>query len=578
MAWSFLSRIGLLLLAVTGAQALPNIVYILADDLGIGDVSGYNPASKVATPALDGLMREGMRFTDAHSGSSVCTPTRYGILTGRYCWRSKLKSGVLDAKSPRLIEDGRLTVAGLLKQKGYATACIGKWHLGLDWADPKDWSKGFANGPRAVGFEYYFGIPASLDMEDYAYLEADKVVQAPTDSIKASGWPAFYRGGKIAPGFKHEEVLPNVTAKAVAWLQDRKAAPAQPFFLYLALPSPHTPHVPNAAFKGKSQAGARGDYVAETDWAVGQVLKALDSLGFSGNTLLIAASDNGAHDKTFRQYGHSPHMGFRGEKADIFEAGHHIPFVVRWPRVVRANSASAEVICLTDFLATAAAVVSVPLPDNAGEDSYSLLPVLLGSTLKGPLREATVHHSSAGTFAIRKGDWKLALDNMGSGGFTVPVTVKGPGTLFDMAKNPGEDSLKDQYAAQPGVVKELRALLAKYQAEGRSVALPRQDGFWQDPAAIGKWPGTIDERLRVRIQGNGLLVSGAGEGAFTAVLRALDGHAVWAGKGTAQAGRAVLPPRPLPAGLYTLELSGPGWNRRACLLADGQVGDGTGRF
>ena len=509
MGWSFLPRWGLIAFAVCAhAQTLPNIVYILADDLGIGDVSGYNPASKVATPAMDGFMRESMRFSDAHSGSAVCTPTRYGILTGRYCWRSRLKTGVLDAKSPKLIETGRMTAASMLRQQGYATACIGKWHLGLDWADPKDWSKGFANGPRSVGFDYYYGISASLDMEDYAYLEANKVVEAPSDSIKGSGWPAFWRAGRIAPGFKHAEVLPNIANKAVAWLRERKAAPAQPFFLYLPLPSPHTPHVPNASFQGKSQAGTRGDYVAETDWAMGLVLRALDSLGFAGQTLVIITSDNGAHDNTYKQYGHTPHMAFRGEKADIFEAGHRIPFMVRWPNVVKANSLSAETVCLTDFLATAAAIASFRLPDDAGEDSYSLLPVLLGHTLKGTLREATVHHSINGTFAIRKGDWKLALDNMGSGGFTDPETVAGPGTLFDMVKNPGEDSLKDQYGAQPAVVKELKALLAKYQADGRSVALPRNDEFWQGSTGLRSVKRTQPSALRIRLRGTEVRLDG----------------------------------------------------------------------
>ena len=571
MGWSFLPGMGLAMFTLcgVGTAALPNIVYILTDDLGIGDVSGYNPAAKTATPAMDGLMKEGIRFTDAHSGSAVCTPTRYGILTGRYCWRSSLKTGVLNAKSKHLTEDGRLTAATMLKQKGYATACIGKWHLGLDWADAQDWSKGFTKGPGTVGFEYYYGISASLDMEDYAYLQNGHTVESPTDSIKGSGWPAFWRAGKIAPGFKHVEVLPNVTAKAVAWIQGRMAEPAKPFFLYLPLPSPHTPHVPNAAFKGKSQAGDRGDYVEETDWAVGRVVKTLDSLGLAKNTLLIVTSDNGAHDNTYKQFGHTPHMGFRGEKADIFEAGHRIPFIVRWPGVAKAGSVSPEVVCLTDFLATAAAITSVKLPDDAGEDSYSLLPVLLGRVLKAPLREATVHHSINGTFAIRKGDWKLSVDNLGSGGFTDPQTVAGPGSLFDMAKNPGEDSLKDLYADKPAVVKELRDLLAKYKADGRSVALPRNDEFWEGTTAIRGGNPADGTRLRLHQSGPDLVVSGAGEGPYAAVIRGLDGVRVFGLTGSSM-GDLRLRPQELPPGLYVLEISGDGWAGRTALVVDGR--------
>ncbi len=559
----------------SAGPALPNMVYILTDDLGIGDVTGYNPASKVPTPEMDAFMSQGMRFTDAHSNSSVCTPTRYGVLTGRYAWRSRLKSGVLDTKSKRLIEPGRMTVASLLKKQGYRTACIGKWHLGLDWADTGDWSKGFKNGPTAVGFDSYFGIPASLDMEDYAYIENDQVVQAPTGKIGGSSWPAFWRAGKIAPDFHHVEVLPKMADKAVAWLGDQKnAGPGKPFFLYLALPSPHTPHVPMPSMIGKSQAGVRGDYVAETDWAVGRVLKALDSLGLSQQTLVVVTSDNGAHDNTYKQYGHTPHMGYRGEKADIFEAGHRIPFSIRWPGVVKAGAVSKEVVCLTDFMATAAAITGFRLPDSAGEDSYSLLPVLLGETLPGPLREATVHHSINGTFAIRQGAWKLAVDNMGSGGFTDPETVAGPGTLFDIIKNPGEDSLKDQYAAQPAVVKELRALLDKYKKDGRSTPKNRTDAFWQGPTAIGE-PGSDRASAPLRFSprlftrgGGELRITGAGEGAFQAALVGMDGRTVWRGVGRARNGEAGIFSGRLEPGLYVIRITGDGWNARASLFAD----------
>jgi arylsulfatase A-like enzyme len=527
--------------------------------MGQGDVSGYNPASKVKTPAMDALIKEGIRFTDAHSNSSVCTPTRYGILTGRYAWRSRLKSGVLGGGSPHLIEEGRMTVAGMLRQKGYKTAAVGKWHLGLDWKDAKDWSKGFANGPTAKGFDYFYGISASLDMNEYAYLENEGVVEAPTDSIAGSAWPSFWRAGRIAPHFKHVEVLPAMAEKAVDWVKrQRKAAPAQPFFLYLALPSPHTPHVPSAGYTGRSEAGVRGDYVAATDGAIGRFRAALDSLGLSANTIVIVTADNGAHDKTFKQFGHTPHMAWRGEKADIFEAGHRVPFIVKWPGVAKANSTSGETVCLTDFLATAAAIVSYKLQDGAGEDSYSMLPVLLGRKLAAPLREATVHHSINGTFAIRQAAWKLTLDNMGSGGFTAPDSVAGPGTLYDLISNPGEAVAQDQYAAKPAVVRDLKALLARYKADGRSMPLPRQDEFWQEPTALRGPQGVAGFRMA----GNRLVFTGA-SGSFRATLAGMDGRMAWSGTATARNGEAAIDPAGLKPGIYTALLEGPGWTARS---------------
>jgi arylsulfatase A-like enzyme len=472
------------------AQSRPNIVLILADDLGIGDVSGYNPASKITTPNMDSLAKQGVRFTDAHSNSSVCTPTRYGILTGRYAWRTRLKTGVLDGHDKTLIEADRMTLASMLKQKGYATACVGKWHLGLDWVAPQNYAKGFKHGPRSNGFDYFFGIPASLDMDDYAYLENDTLVEAPSKSIAGSPNPAFWRAGQIAPGFKHIEVVPTVTEKALAWMRmQHYDSPATPIFLYLPLPSPHTPHVPMPAFVGSSQAGPRGDYVCETDWAIGRVLKTLDSLGLAPNTLVMVASDNGAHvtiksaEKT-----HTPHMFYKGQKADIFEAGHRIPLIARWPGVIRGGRVSSQLVCLTDFMATTAAITGFPLPVSAGEDSYSFLPALLDKATTGNVREAIVHHSMHGTFAIRKGNMKLTLDNMGSGGFTAPAQVAGPGTLYDMDDNPQEDVAKNLYASKPEVVKELRDLLKEYRDttanHNRSTPLVRNDEFYQAPTRI----------------------------------------------------------------------------------------------
>ena len=429
----------LLVLAAAAAAAAadrPNIVYILCDDLGYGDVSILNPAGKIPTPHMDRVAREGIAFTDAHSGSAVCTPTRYGVLTGRYAWRSRLKNGVLGGLSPRLIEPGRMTVASLLKAQGYHTAAIGKWHLGMDWARKGaggvnelgvesreqvanvDYAGRIANGVTSVGFDTYFGISASLDMVPYTYIENDRVTALPTED---RDYPMFLgraegrvRKGPAAPGFEMEHVLPEFTRRAVDYIGQRAAAAkqGQPFFLYLPLASPHTPVAPNQAWQGKSGLNAYGDFVMETDWSIGEVLKALDTHGLARDTLVIVTSDNGCSPQAgfpeLEGKGHDPSHIFRGHKADIYEGGHRIPFFVRWPARVAAGRTSAETLCLTDFMRTVADILQVPVPENAAEDSVSFLPVLLGRS-GGPLREATVHHSINGSFAIRQGRWKLAF-------------------------------------------------------------------------------------------------------------------------------------------------------------------------
>ncbi len=411
-----------------GATRSPNIVYILADDLGYGDVAALNPDSRIPTPILDRMAAEGMAFTDAHSPSAVCTPTRYGILTGRYAWRTRLQSGVLWGYSPPLIETGRMAVASLLKRHGYATACIGKWHLGMSWpthdgylysdrenetGEHVDYARAISSGPATLGFDYFFGIPASLDMVPYVYVENDRAVAPPQITIPGREGTAFYRAGQAARGFLHEDVLPTLTRKAVSFI-DRHASnhPDQPFFLYFALSAPHTPILPTPDFQGRSGLGPYGDFVHQCDWTVGEVLNALERHRLSQNTLVIFASDNGcspaADVRTLERQGHYPSYYFRGYKADIWEGGHRIPFIVRWPGRVPAGTRSDDIICLTDFLATCAKIVGEKLPDNAGEDSVSILPDLLQNARK-PVREAVVHHSIEGLFSIRQGNWKLEL-------------------------------------------------------------------------------------------------------------------------------------------------------------------------
>ena len=460
----------------------PNIVFIMADDMGYGDLGCYNKKSKIPTPNMDRLAAEGMRFTDAHSPSAVCTPTRYGVLTGRYCWRSRLKSGVLGGYSPALIDTERMTVASMLKQYGYSTACIGKWHLGLGNAKKTDYDKPLVPGPNALGFDYFYGIPASLDMTPYCYIENERPVEKPTLTIeegKASedGW---WRAGAIAPGFKHVEVLPKLTEKAVKYIDDHtKTSPDKPFFMYFPLPAPHCPIAPADFVKGKSKAGGYGDFVVEVDWTVGQVVKALQRNGLTGNTLIFLTSDNGSPGRTkikrdpysiIEIYGHYPNGDLRGIKADAWDGGHREPFIARWPGRIPAGTTNDEIICLTDLMATCAAIVGAKLPENAAEDSFNILPALSGQKLNKPIREAIVHHSSIGIFSIRQGKWKLIL-GLGSGGFTKPQRIEpepgGPaGQLYNLEDDLAESN--NLWSKHPEIVERLTKLLEKYKEQGRT--------------------------------------------------------------------------------------------------------------
>jgi len=471
-----------------------NIVYILADDLGYGDVSCLNEDGKINTQNIDSIARAGMKFTDAHSGSAVCTPTRYGIMTGRYSWRTRMKSGVLGGWSKPLIKPDRMTVASMLKENGYNTGCVGKWHLGWEWslvnknADTEDWkldaknvdfTKPITNGPTTRGFDYYFGIAASLDMAPYVYVENDMPTAVPDRIIDKSGGKAFWRKGAISPDFQHIDVLPTLTKKAVGFIE--RQSKEKPFFLYFPLTAPHKPIIPGKEFQGKSGLNEWGDFVLQVDWTVGQILKALKRKGFEDNTLIIFTSDNGATPGAdfdyLEKYGHDPSYVFRGHKADIFEGGHRIPFVAKWPAKIKSGSICDETVCLTDLMATAADIVGYELPDNAGEDSVSLLPALLQEKYKKPLREATVHHSAHGFFSIRKGKWKLELCP-GSGGWSYPREDRNetknlpPIQLYDIEMDIEETTnLQDKY---PEKVKELTDLLQSYVDRGRSTPGKRQ--------------------------------------------------------------------------------------------------------
>lgn len=429
----------------------PNIVYILADDLGYGDLHALNPASSIPTPNMDRLAAEGMTFTDAHSGSAVCTPTRYGVVTGRYCWRTRLKRGVLNGYSKHLIDPERVTVADVFKQAGYATACIGKWHLGMDMPTrPKGerYAGGedpIQNGPLANGFDYFYGVSASLDMPPYVFIENDRFTEMTTTNYSATPFPAYSRKGEMAPGFRHEDGLDILTKKAVGYIQEQGR---KPFFLYFALTAPHKPVLPHSRFRGKTKLGPYGDFIVQVDWTVGQILDTLDELGLAKNTLVILTSDNASFmfraDKgsknhvvnpsvqAFLPENHTPNYIFRGTKADIWEGGHRVPFLARWPNVVTPGSECMQTICLTDLFATVADLTDRGVDRSVeGEDSFSLLPLLSG---KGDyFREPVINHSIGGMFAIRSKDWKLVLGN-GSGGRQKPggKRFQGPYELYNL--------------------------------------------------------------------------------------------------------------------------------------------------
>ena len=458
----------------------PNIVFIFADDMGYGDVSALNENSKIKTTNIDRIANEGVIFTDAHSSSSVSTPSRYSVLTGRYNWRSDLKSGVLMGYNKALIAPDRRTIASVLRDQGYQTACIGKWHLGWDWnnieagSDSVDFSKPISNGPTTRGFDYFYGIIASLDMAPYVYVENDMPTALP-DRVTVNDGMKYWRKGPTASDFDHEQTLPNFINRAVDYIHD-KSKEDKPFYLYLPLPAPHTPILPIKEYQGKSGLNPYGDFVLMVDDMVGKVMKALKDAGVDDNTILVFSTDNGCSPQAkfdeLQEKGHYPSYIYRGHKADLFDGGHRIPCVVRWPAQVKPHTVS-QTVCLTDFFATFAAVADYQLKDSEGEDSYNILPLLLNEKESNVIREATVHHSINGDFTIRKGEWKLLL-SPGSGGWSFPR----PGTdddviktlplvqLYNMKDDPAET--KNVYAEHPEIVKELKELMIKYVKEGRS--------------------------------------------------------------------------------------------------------------
>ncbi|MDD4873086.1 MAG: arylsulfatase [Kiritimatiellae bacterium] len=510
----------------------PNIIFILCDDLGYGDVHCLNPErGKIPTPNFDKLAEQGMIFTEAHSSSSLCSPSRYGVLTGRYNWRSRLQSGIVGHWGDPLIDRERLTVAGLLKQNGYATACIGKWHLGWKWPealrDPKlaksktpetgeatdeqksIWKEAFslpiAEGPTTRGFDYYFGTDVP-NWPPYCFIENDRTMGIPSQFLPARLLKnnQASSSGPALEGWKLEPILPALADKACEYIS-RQVKESKPFFIYMPLTSPHTPLAVTDEWKGKSGLGQYADFVMETDAMIGRVIEAVDKSGAAGNTLIFVSSDNGCAPyigvPEMEKNGHYPSEKRRGYKADAWDGGHRMPFIVRWPVVVKPGSSCRQMICLTDLMATCSEIVGAKLPDPAGEDSVSILSLIKGEDK--PVRDAVVHHSGSGKFAIRDNKWKLQLCAGSGGGWTSPrdyEAVKAglpPIQLYDVTQDVGEQ--KNLQAEHPEVVERLTKLLEKYVADGRSTpGVPQKNDveidIWKKNQPVRKSKGKLQPK------------------------------------------------------------------------------------
>jgi arylsulfatase A len=483
---------------VNANKTRPNIVYIFADDMGYGDMGCNNPASKIPTPNLDRLAAEGMRFTDAHAASSVCSPSRYALLTGRYTWRTPLKRGVLWPWDPPLIEPDRTTVADLLKAQGYQTACLGKWHLGWAWAthdgEPAhkgaeigvldreqrhameqniDYTQPMRGGPVDHGFDAYFGVDVP-NFPPYTWFEDDHLTDLPTEEKPDA---MFGLAGAMKPGWELKGMIPAFVRRAEAMIE---ASGPEPFFLYFPLTSPHTPIVPNDEFLGTSGAGQYGDFVCEVDWVVGRVMAALERRGIAEDTLLIFSSDNGPECipaaaggayHHIREFGHYSMAHLRGVKRDAWEGGHRVPFLARWPGVTPAGAVCDQLVGLIDLIATCADLFDVELEGDDGQDSVSILPLLRGE-VDAPVRETLIHHSASGKFAIRSADW-VFIDAPTGDDNEEPAWFKRergyvphdfPGELFDMDADISER--ENLYGERPDVVEALASELRRIKPAG----------------------------------------------------------------------------------------------------------------
>lgn len=494
--------------AENSESPLPNILIIYADDMGYGDLACQNPETKLTTPNLDQLAAEGIRFTDGHSSSGICTPSRFALLTGQYHWRRM--HGIVGPFGGTVFESEEFTLARMLKSKGYGTACIGKWHLGWNWDSIKvegakllpvpgdttrrgygpndfDWNQAFTGGPLDQGFDYYFG-DGTINFPPYAFIENDRITDTPTEYLtldqrttKEGNWE--FRPGPMVKDWDPYQVLPTLEKKAVSYIKQQKIG--QPFFLYFALPSPHAPIIPNEEFVGKTQAGGYGDFVYQTDYVAGQVLKALEEQGLAQNTLVIFTSDNGPEHYAYpriQNYGHLSMGPLRGLKRDIYEGGHRVPFVMRWPGRIEAGRVSHDLVHQVDIAATLASIVDFPLPESDAVDSYNLLPLLLDEERDEPKREVAVHNTFKDGFVIRHRDWVL-IERFSGYHSRVPdwyfeeskypnYDRDTPGLLFNLKTDLGQ--FQNLYEERPEKVAELKALLEEHRTSDRTAPILQQ--------------------------------------------------------------------------------------------------------
>ena len=458
--------------SLIGNKSKPNIIFIMTDDLGFGDVSCYNPESIIRTPNIDKMAAEGIKFTDAHSPSAVCTPTRYSVLTGRYAWRSRLKRGVFGGYNKPLIETERSTVASFLKQNGYSTACIGKWHLGLNWQTKDgtqseydgvyeqeniDFTKPISKGPDDLGFDYFFGTSGcTTDDPPLCFIENNKTVGTP-DRYASEDPAGEGRLLMSVKGWLHEDADFEFMNKAISFIE-QETKKNNSFFIYLPLSIPHIPWLPNEDFKGKSGAGPRGDQVLMADYIVGQINKKLDELNIANNTLVIFTSDNGPRAGV---NGHQSAWKWRGYKGSIWEGGHRVPYITKWPGKIKAGTESDQLTVLTDLMATTAAIIGKDYPKDQCEDTYNILPVLLGNDGGKPVRDNAINHSGGGVFALRIGDWKYIHEST-EGGYDNGPTPGGPGQLYNLKVDPYETN--NLYEQKPELVAKLKQELKKIQS------------------------------------------------------------------------------------------------------------------
>lgn len=475
----------------------PNIILIYTDDQGYGDASNLNPAAKFKTPALDRLAEEGLSFTDGHSSDTVCTPSRYGLLTGRYSWRTHLKRGVFQAERACLIEDGRTTVASLLRDNGYATAMVGKWHLGMEFPGTfgnRDWSQPVTDMPLDKGFDYFWGIPASLNYGILAWFDGRYAAVPPTlytakknndrhmdyrimppyhTTPEETPRPQKTNPIEVAPDFVDSECLTRFTDKAIDWMgQQLQENPEKPFFVYLPYTSPHYPVAPLPRFWGEGEAGGYGEFMIETDFHVGRVLDFLDRKGLTDNTLVIYSSDNGPERswvQRIEEFDHDSSHIYKEGKRSIYEGGHRVPFFMRWPARIPAGSQYNGVASQTDLLATFADMLGVDLADDEGEDSVSLLAALENPT-EDMKRSAIISHASNGRFAISDGEWKLIMPHQ-----------KLSYELYNLERDPGEET--NLYGKHKQVQQRLENRITAMVQNGRTTPGAKQDNdvsWWPD--------------------------------------------------------------------------------------------------